>query len=169
MNGKLWETSTLQFANTPHQPQTEKSTGRTYMGCTTSKGRGGGLSRWSQFGVFLFDVLELFLSFQMTPRLSKLIKEFIFYNWKWSIFFFFLKLFSDCFYPYLRTPQQQGPPFSCAALHIMVCMVPSYRCSLTYPPKSGGELSWIHTRMQSIFHHFLTCTFLFLRSWTSIW
>ena len=32
---------------------------------------------------FEFDVLDLFLCFKMMPHLSKLIKTFIFYNWKW--------------------------------------------------------------------------------------
>ena len=34
------------------------------------------------FFSLLFDVLEIFLSFKMTPNLLKLIKAFKFYNWK---------------------------------------------------------------------------------------
>ena len=47
---------------------------------------------------FVFDVLELFLSFKMTPRLSKLIKAFKFYNWKriensYCFLYYFLNVF----------------------------------------------------------------------------
>ena len=44
---------------------------------STSK---GWICRWNQFWFFLFDVLELFLSFKVTPQLSKLIKAFKCYN-----------------------------------------------------------------------------------------
>ena len=62
-----------------------------YTWCSTSK---GGLCRWSQFLV-LFDVLELFLSFKITPKLLKLIEGFKFYNWKirWKILIDFFIVF----------------------------------------------------------------------------
>ena len=44
--------------------------------------RGGGPFQVKSILSFVFDVLELFLMFKMTPHLSKLIKALKFHNWK---------------------------------------------------------------------------------------
>ena len=77
---------------------TMKTGGIKYM-CDAAHQRGD-IARGDNFELFvclffLFDVLVPFLSFEMTPHLSKLIKVFKFYNWKAILF---PLLFSTCFH-----------------------------------------------------------------------
>ena len=129
---------------------------KSYMWCSTSKR----VTLW-----------ELFLSFKVTPLLSKLITAFKFHNWKRIInSYHFLYHFSECFNLYLMPTAAKSLLISmCCIINLLIHLSSYSFIHIFYCIISWNHM-WHVTRSRGMSHMSVIFNFDFLKiNYLSIW
>ena len=106
--------------------------------CSTSKGV---VLQVKSILTFVFDVLELFLSFTITPHLLKWSKVFKFYNWKQIEHFYYSLDFFWMFSSIDRNTHNRKAPFLCTSHCEIFAMV--FHIKLIQIELWKGQMAWM--------------------------